>query len=723
MSLFAPLFLIGALGIALPILAHILNNNKPHVTSWAAMQFLNSSIRVKSKEIRLRDVLLLILRCLAVLFLVLAATKPIVKDAEGMAEAVGEKRTGVILALDASFSMLHSDGNRTRFERALDVADSIMANVLPGDPVTLVMLGAEHKIILRNRSYNPDSFSRVMSALEATPEALDIDSIPRQLKELVNELDAPQKEIYIVSDIQKQDWERGADRLRYALADLSNSASLFMIPVTGDQNNLAITGFELVSGVLRKGTTARYSVTVHNHGRAPVQGVKVSGQINDITVDSKVIPGIAPGSARTISVFIPFQNPGPARIAAKISGDGLEIDNCRRTVAIIRNKVSVLCVESASQKASLFEGFLASALKARDSGADEKDFTVKSIPWVALPTQDLDTFDVVILADVPTITEDQTTRFDAFVRKGNGLIWFPGPSTKSASWNDRSMQEGSPLLPAAIEEAVSSADALGVGRPLDPNIPEHTVSTPLLSLSEDLLSEARFLKRLRVAPHPASTTLLSLAGSGSPLLLEHSLGRGQVFMFTSSAEPAWNTMAITPIFPMLLQQMITYLTAREFEKPRIIGSSLSLSYGHQPDAAEAVFVTPSGESLTVPVHEHRNQYRALLGHAKEVGYYLARGSLQSPAVPIAVNVDTRESNVACLSVDEQRRAFDNTGIQLVQSDGQLSGLLQNARSFTSFWHLCAMVCIVIMLMESLLACRLPKEQSRRSASSATELGA
>lgn len=277
------------------------------------------------------------------------------------------------------------------------------------------------------------------------------------------------------------------------------------------------------------------------------------------------------------------------------------------------------------------------------------------------------------------------------------------------------------MLPAVIGEEVSAADALGVGRPLNPNIPEHTVSAPLMSLSEDLLSEARFLKRLRVSPHPASTTLLTLAGSGSPLLLEHSLGRGQVFMFTSSAEPVWNTMAITPIFPMLLQQMVTYLTAREFERPRTVGSSLSLSYERQPAASEAIFTTPSGESITVPIHEHRNQYRALLGHAREVGYYQARGSLQLAPVPIAVNVDTRESNVASLSDDQQQRVFENTGVELVHPNG-LVGSIEEARSITSYWRLCAMICIAIMLMESLLACRIPKEQKRQPPSPATGSG-
>jgi hypothetical protein len=717
MSFMNSFFLLAAAGIALPIIAHILNKQDYQETDWAAMQFLNRTLRIQSRQIRIKDILLLILRCLAILFLVLALSQPITESNNSLVTKLGQRRAGVVIALDASFSMKHSDGSKTRFERALEKIKTITKNLTPGDPITLVLLGAEHNVVIRNRSFDPEKFSAIISDLTPTPEALDIDSIPRKLKELLNELDAPQKEVYFITDVQEQDWKQGADRLRNALNDLSKSASLFLIPVTGGKKNLAISNFELISGVLRKGTTARYSVTVHNYNDIPAEAVKVSGKLNNMTVDSKVIPMIAPGSAKTISLFIPFRDHGPARISATISDDGLDIDNTRRTMAVIREKVSVLCVEGSSKKTG-FAGFITSALEARDAEVDEKDFTVKPISWDALPAQDLDTYDVVILADVPTITEDQATRLDKFVRKGNGLIWFPGDKTKITSWNERSEQEGAPLLPATIEEEVSAADAMGVGRPLNPNIPEHTVSAPLLSLSEDLLSEARFLKRLMVSPHPASTTILTIAGSGSPLLLEHSLGRGQVFMFTSSAEPLWTTMAITPIFPMLMQQMVTYLTAREFEKPRTVGSSLSLSYVSKPDASEAVFKTPSGESVTVPVQQFRNQYRAILGHAKEVGYYEARGSLSSPVTPIAVNVDTSESNVSCIPKPNQQQVFKNTGMQIIQSDEQLSQSILGARKISSIWRLCAMICFILIIVESLLACRLPKSQTQQAVSAA-----
>jgi hypothetical protein len=83
------------------------------------MRFLNRSVRVRSRQLRLRDLLLLCLRCLAVILLVLAFAKPFMKDAENLPAGLGERRAGVVIALDASFSMGHRDGASSRFEQAL----------------------------------------------------------------------------------------------------------------------------------------------------------------------------------------------------------------------------------------------------------------------------------------------------------------------------------------------------------------------------------------------------------------------------------------------------------------------------------------------------------------------------------------------------------------------------------------------------------------------------
>ena len=708
MTFFNPLLLLAGLGVALPILAHLLNRHQVQHTPWAAMQFLNRNVRVRSRQLRLKDILLLVLRCLAVLLVGLALAKPVMKEAEGVAASLGERRAGVIIALDASYSMQHSDGSTTRFERALEQIRAIAEGIHAGDPVCLVLLGAEHKVVARNMAFDSERFEAILDAQQATPESLDLDSVPMRLKELAEGMDAPQKEIYIVTDMQEQDWNSRPAWLSDAFKELGQSAATFIVPVRGDPDNLAITNLELVSGVLRKGTIARYRATVRNCGTGPVANIRVRGRVNNITVDTKTIPAIAAGASETVSLFVHFHNPGPVRITAELDTDSLPVDNARRTVAIIRDRVSVLCVEGSSGGAHSSGGFITTALRARGNTAGQENFVVQSVPWVDLPTQDLSRFDVVILENVPDITPDQARGLEEYVRAGNGLIWFAGDNTDAKAWNERSALDGIPLLPAVIAEAVNTSDATGVGRPLDPTMPDHSVCRPLLSLPEDLLSETRFRKLLQVKPSATSFTVLSLAGTAAPVLLEHSIGRGHVFMFTTSAGSEWNNMAVTPVFPMVLQQMVTYLTAREFEKPRLVGDSLALSYVEQPDASEAVFDAPSDQTISVPVREHRNQYVALLDHARETGFYLARVSVQAPGMPVAVNVDTKESNVKCLTAAETMRSFEDTGITVAQSEAELLDAVEQTRTGRSFWLFCMLTGLGLLVIESLLADRLFK---------------
>ena len=89
---------------------------------------------------RLRDILLLLLRCLALLFLILALSRPIWQGGAGSWFS-GEARAGVVIAIDASFSMEHGPDGATRFNRAMDQVEVIGEQILPGDPVSIILLG------------------------------------------------------------------------------------------------------------------------------------------------------------------------------------------------------------------------------------------------------------------------------------------------------------------------------------------------------------------------------------------------------------------------------------------------------------------------------------------------------------------------------------------------------------------------------------------------------
>jgi Aerotolerance regulator N-terminal/CARDB len=717
MTFLNPLLLIATLGIGLPILAHLLNRFQVQHTEWAAMQFLNRSVRVRSRQIKLRDLLLLILRCLALILLVFALARP-AWSGKAASWIPGEKRAGVIIAIDGSFSMQQGEEASSRFRRALDRVGVISGKIHRGDPVTLILLGGENRVLARNMAFDPERWDAIVQQLKATPASLDWDQVPMRLKELAADMDAPGKEIYIVTDMQARDWKNRSSKFREDLTNMGAGARVFMVPVPGEPGNLAVTGLDLVSGVLRKGTIARYQATVKNCGKDPVSNVEVQCKVEGVQIDSKTIPLIAAGASETVSLFVPFHNSGPTPITAEIGGDLLAADNVRRAVAVVKDRVSVICVDGSDGDAGRL---IVAALMARGGGAADEDYVVRSVPWLSFPAENLSEVDVVVFADVPEITEEQAVELARFVRKGNGLVWFAGNNVKASAWNERAASGKGAILPARIGPVVDTGDALGAGKPLDPEMPDHHVCVPLRSLPEDLFSETRILRQIQVEPNAASFTVLQLAGSGAPILLEQSLGRGHVFMFTTTAETAWNNMALTTVFPMAMQQIVTYLAGREFERPRTVGDSLTLTYVEQPDASDAVFDTPSGETITVPVSEHRGQYVALLETAPEAGYYQARVSVQAPGLPIAVNVDSRESDVACLPESEFRADLEGLGLMVAASDDELAAAIDLTRTGRSAWRFFMIAALAFLILESLFADRLlTRGNSKRESAASPE---
>lgn len=70
--------ILGALGIAIPIVIHLLNRRSSRVIDWGAMNFLLESLAIRNRRIQLEEALLMATRCLLVGLLALALARPFI---------------------------------------------------------------------------------------------------------------------------------------------------------------------------------------------------------------------------------------------------------------------------------------------------------------------------------------------------------------------------------------------------------------------------------------------------------------------------------------------------------------------------------------------------------------------------------------------------------------------------------------------------------------------
>src|SRR5262245_6356275 len=122
------LFLAGAIAVLLPILIHLLNKRKFRIVDWAAMDFLLDADKKNRRRIRLENLILLLLRCLAVLLIGLLLGRPFLPTSvtAGLIDAAQFER---IVLLDDSLSMQARLGNESAWElvkkRLIDLTGSL----------------------------------------------------------------------------------------------------------------------------------------------------------------------------------------------------------------------------------------------------------------------------------------------------------------------------------------------------------------------------------------------------------------------------------------------------------------------------------------------------------------------------------------------------------------------------------------------------------------------
>ena len=76
MNFLTPLFLAGLSALAIPVLIHLINREKKVVVQFPSLMFLHKIPYKSVRRQKIRHLLLLILRCLALLLLAFAFARP-----------------------------------------------------------------------------------------------------------------------------------------------------------------------------------------------------------------------------------------------------------------------------------------------------------------------------------------------------------------------------------------------------------------------------------------------------------------------------------------------------------------------------------------------------------------------------------------------------------------------------------------------------------------------
>jgi hypothetical protein len=692
---------LGAAGVAVPILIHLLYRQHRQLTKWAAMELLRRTLVVRSGQVKLEDYLVLFLRCLALMLIAAALLRPTLHS--DSAQWLGKKRVGMVVAIDASFSMSH--GEFSRFEMAVNKARKILETAKQGDPVSLVLMSNRPEILLRRTGYDPSVFNGLLDKLKAPkPFRLSLDRNLELIEELTSELKTPGRECFLITDAQEQDWGDLTDRTRETLTRLSRDYNVFIVPLAVEgEDNLSLTQLTYASGSLQQRGVARFLATVRNEGRRQTDGGSVEFYVGDALVTRQAVGALEPGQTRGVSFFTSFEAPGDVRLKAVLTKDELNRDNERFAVVQIRPSISVLCVDDVSQSAEKSRAGKYYAVRAlRLRGRDEEGtMRVNQVQAPDLSLEDLSDYDLILMANVADLAPELVQRIDRFVRRGGGLILFLGDRVTGDLYNKRFGTGDKGLLPGELGEMVQT-DEESKGWSLAPIRSKHPLASMAERLPQEILDSARIRAVVSVKPTQESMTILRITEQNLPLLLQRNVGAGAVLMFTTSADRAWSELPIHPLYTMLLQQAATHLTSHRDARQIYVGEKSEVPLTGRQVGDRVQVIDPQGQSTELKVTQSGQQPICAID-AEKVGIYEIAPADGSPSVTLAANVDPMESNVRVVEASILSQTLELTGATVVSQAGALATAIEQSRQGRELAGLLLMCGIAVFILQSLLA--------------------
>jgi hypothetical protein len=315
MGFLNPLWLLLGAFVAVPLILHLLQRHQGPRVIFPAVRYLRRAEREHARRIKLRQLLLLLLRVAALLFLAFAAARPFWRSA-----GVSHEPTAAVLILDNSMSSSLVRGDQRVLDDLKARALETLTRAGPDDRFWLLRAGSPWEPALPGDAMA--TAQRVRDTQSSASSADLVASIQRARNILDQGAGGRAKEIQLLSDLQLSNW-------RGAVDGADDIALIVWSPTRAPVPNAAIGSIEIGGGLAPR-ARERSNVVVQIAGDTTRDSLNLRLHIGGRTTGA----GIGrPGSA----VVIPF----PAQPAGLMTGwveldaDALRADDRRYFVATI----------------------------------------------------------------------------------------------------------------------------------------------------------------------------------------------------------------------------------------------------------------------------------------------------------------------------------------------------------------------------------------------------
>lgn len=666
MNFLYPGFLLALLTIAIPIVIHLLNFRKFKKVYFSNVQFLKEAKEQNSSREKLKHLLVLFSRILAICFLVFAFARPFIP----LGDSSHSENNAVSIYVDNSYSMDAVNKEGSLLDEAKRKAKEIVGSYGLNDQFQLLTNDFEGK---HQRFINKDEFVQQL-------EDVKISSASRSLQQIMNRQQSAagnnNNVSYLLSDFQKNFVGLQSIKLD------SNNSITFVKLNANSLPNISADSIWSLSPVHQPNQNEQIVVRLKNFGDEDAKDIPLKLNING---RQKAISSINVPAGKSITDTLNFSglSAGWQKGVLSIKDYPLTFDDELNFSFKVSSEMNVLHINGDPDQTYIHSLF-----------ATDKYFNLTEMPEGNVKYSAFSGFSLIVLTGLKEPSSGLAQQLKAYVQNGGSLILFPDLNTGAAIY--------SPFLNAL---SLPSVEQVNAGTPVSSTLDlKNDLFKDVFDQAPknlDLPSVNRYFSY--ISQNALSREDLLQLPLNKFLLAKYNIGAGKIYLSATSLDSKDGNLARHPVFVPLMFK-IAFGSTRSFPLYYTTGSSEVLEsqkinllknqslklVSNQFEAIPDVRQTPASTLLYVA------------DQVKKPGFYNLVKADSTLAV-MAFNDNRAESDMHYASDNELNGLFGKQKVNIINSKKDAQSLQVAATSNSiELWKLCIILALVFLAIEILL---------------------
>ena len=670
MQFLYPTFLLALAALAIPIILHLFYFRRFKKVYFTNIRFLREVKEETSARSKLRNLLVLLMRLLAITFLVLTFAQPFIpQDVE-----VKKGQKAVSVFVDNSFSMSALSQDVPLLEKAKQRAREIIQAYAIDDEFQILTNDFEGR---HQRLVSQEDALNLIDEINISPSVREISKVLTRQKQTLNTSTSDNQVTYIVSDFQRNitDIEQYPDTL----------VEVNLVPLQSVQErNISIDSAWFDAPVQMINQTNALVVQIRNLSTEAADNVRLSirygGQNKPVGTLS-----IPPLAVATDTVNITIQETGWHEAILEITDYPIQFDDKYFFTFNVAEQINVLVINEDAPNRYLNAAF---------SGLSY--FKITNLLSQNLDYSQFSNFQLIVVNDLMNISSGLAFELNQYVDNGGNLLVFPGRNGNPAAYNS--------FL------ASFPANEIGQFEVLERNVGDINTDEFIFN---DVFENQNANLRLPVTQGNFKMSnygnrreeRLLIYRDGTSFLSKYRIGQGHLYLSSAPLSEDFNDLVRNgEIFiPMVYKMAIS--SGRYRNIAYTIGKDDVISADHKGNGAELVFKLKGQQEEFIPQQRivGSKVFLGINNQIKNAGFYDLFLSEGENLDKFAFNYNRKESILDYYNKEDLKTYVgENVNVIDTNESAILTAKIEERSQGIILWRWCLMLALLFLAIEILL---------------------